>query len=67
MAQTAATAGPVEGVERPRTRERKMRQLGIPAPEAHQRADTRKGYWRIARSWALHCTLPNAYWDQQGC
>jgi RNA-directed DNA polymerase len=52
--------------KRPRTRERKMRQLGIPAPEAHQWANTRKGYWRIARSWVLHRTLPNAYWDQQG-
>ena len=52
--------------KRPRTRERKMRQLGIPAPEAHQWANTRKGYWRISRSWPLHRTLPNAYWTEQG-
>ena len=52
--------------KRPRTRERKMRQLGIPAPEAHQWANTRKGYWRISRSWILHRTLPNAYWTNQG-
>jgi hypothetical protein len=43
-----------------------MRQLGIPAPEAHQWANTRKGYWRISRSWPLHRTLPNAYWTNQG-
>jgi RNA-directed DNA polymerase len=52
--------------KRPPARERKMRQLGISAREAHEWANTRKGYWRISGSWILQRTLPNAYWVNHG-
>jgi RNA-directed DNA polymerase len=52
--------------KRPRTRERKLKQLGIPTREAREWASSRKGYWRISGSPILSRALPNAYWKRQG-
>ena len=52
--------------KRPRTRERKLKKLGIPTREAREWASSRKGYWRISGSPILSRALPNAYWKRQG-
>jgi RNA-directed DNA polymerase len=52
--------------KRPRTRERKLRTLGIPKREAREWSYSRKGYWRISGSPVLSRALPNAYWAAQG-
>jgi group II intron reverse transcriptase/maturase len=51
---------------RVRTKRRNLCALGIPERQAHQWANTRKGTWRIAGSWILSRTLPNAYWADLG-
>jgi 5-methylcytosine-specific restriction endonuclease McrA len=38
----------------------------IPQEQAWQWANTRKGYWRIARSLILHCALPDKYLTSLG-
>jgi RNA-directed DNA polymerase len=52
--------------KRPRTRERKLKTLGIPKREAREWSYSRKGYWRISGSPVLSRALPNAYWVRQG-
>jgi group II intron reverse transcriptase/maturase len=52
--------------KRPKTRRRNLRALGIPEQKAHEWANSRKGYWRIAGSAPLQRALPNAYWANQG-
>jgi len=52
--------------KRYRTRRRNLRALGIPEREAREWAASRKGYWRLARSWVLSRALPNAYWTELG-
>jgi group II intron reverse transcriptase/maturase len=49
-----------------RTRRRNLRALGVPERDARRWATSRKGYWRIARSWILSTALPNAYWTDLG-
>lgn len=48
------------------TRRRNLRAMGIPEREAGGWAASRKGYWRVARSWVLARALPNAYWRELG-
>jgi RNA-directed DNA polymerase len=52
--------------KRYRTRRRNLRALGIPERSAREWAGSRKGYWRLARSWVLSRALPNAYWAELG-
>lgn len=52
--------------KRVRTKRRNLRALGIPEEKAHEWANTRKGYWRIAGSAPLQRALPNAYWHDLG-
>jgi RNA-directed DNA polymerase len=52
--------------KRYRTRRRNLRALGLPEREAREWAGSRKGYWRLARSWVLSRALPNAYWTELG-
>jgi hypothetical protein len=40
--------------------------MGIPEREAREWGTSRKGYWRVARSWVLARALPNAYWRELG-
>jgi group II intron reverse transcriptase/maturase len=47
-------------------RKRNLQALGIPERSAREWAGSRKGYWRLARSWVLSRSLTNAYWRQQG-
>jgi RNA-directed DNA polymerase len=49
-----------------RTKHRNLVATGIPDGKAYEWADSRRGYWRIARSWVLTRSLTNAYWRQQG-
>ncbi len=44
-----------------RTRHDNLVQLGIENSKAWEHANTRKGYWRIAGSPVLNCTLTNEY------
>jgi RNA-directed DNA polymerase len=48
------------------TRRRNLRALGIPERSAREWAGSRKGYWRIARSWVLSRSLTDAYWRELG-
>jgi RNA-directed DNA polymerase len=48
------------------TKKRNLRALGIPEQSAREWAGSRKGYWRIARSWVLSRSLTDAYWREQG-
>lgn len=50
----------------PKTRKRKLIGLGVPKWKAHEWANTRKGYWRIAESPILSKTLNNSYWSRLG-
>jgi RNA-directed DNA polymerase len=52
--------------KRYRTRQRNLRALGIPERSAREWAGSRKGYWRLARSWVLSRSLTDAYWREQG-
>jgi RNA-directed DNA polymerase len=52
--------------KRVRAKRRNLRVLGIPEEKAHEWANTRKGYWRIAGSAPLQRALPNAYWRDLG-
>ncbi|XJZ26643.1 group II intron reverse transcriptase/maturase [Bacillota bacterium Lsc_1132] len=49
----------------PRTRVRNLKKLGA-GDKAYEWGNSRKGYWRIAKSPILHKTLGNAYWRDQG-
>jgi RNA-directed DNA polymerase len=52
--------------KRCQTRRRNLRALGIPERFAREWAGSRKGYWRLARSWVLSRSLTDAYWREQG-
>ncbi|WP_193518584.1 group II intron reverse transcriptase/maturase [Nocardiopsis kunsanensis] len=52
--------------KRPATRRTMLRKLGIPDFKAREWSSSGKGYWRIANSWILARSLPNAYWDDLG-
>jgi RNA-directed DNA polymerase len=52
--------------KRYRTRRRNLRALGIPERSAREWAGSRKGYWRLARTWVLSRSLTDAYWREQG-
>jgi group II intron reverse transcriptase/maturase len=49
-----------------RTRWENLMKLGIDREQACQWANTRKGYWRTARSWILSTVLTNHYLEAQG-
>jgi len=49
----------------PRTRKANLRKLGA-KEKAHEWGNSRKGFWRIAKSPILHKTLGIAYWRSQG-
>ena len=52
--------------KRYQTRRRNLRALGIPERPAREWAGSRKGYWRLARSWVLSRSLNDAYWRELG-
>ncbi len=52
--------------KRPATRRRNLIARGIPAWQAHQWANSRRGYWRLAGSPPLARALPNRYWTDLG-
>jgi RNA-directed DNA polymerase len=52
--------------KRPAARRRNLIALGIPAWQAHQWANSRRGYWRLSGSAPLHRALPNRYWADLG-
>ncbi len=45
--------------KKPKTRVKNLRKLGIPAEQAYQWGNSRKGYWRIAGSQVLNCSITN--------
>jgi RNA-directed DNA polymerase len=45
---------------------RNLKTLGIQSEQAREWAGSRKGYWRLSRSWVLSCSLTDAYWRDQG-
>ena len=61
MAQKAAEAGPLEGVEALPHQAAQPARARHPEREAREWAGSRKGYWRIAGSAPLQRALPNAY------
>ena len=42
-----------------RTKVANLRKLGIPADKAYQLGNSRRGYWRIASSPVLKCSITN--------
>ena len=52
--------------KRVRTRDHKLRGLGLPENVAGHMANTGKGPWRIAASPVLQQGLSNAYWKERG-
>ncbi|MEX2053380.1 MAG: group II intron reverse transcriptase/maturase, partial [Candidatus Paceibacterota bacterium] len=52
--------------KKPRTKIKRLISLGIPKDKAYEWGNTRKGYWRIARSPILQRTLDNHYWESNG-
>lgn len=52
--------------KKPKTKIRKLIQLGVPQWKAYEWGNTRKSYWRISKSPILHRTLGNSYWRNQG-
>lgn len=52
--------------KRPATRQVVLRRLGIPGFKAREWSSSSQGCWRIANSWILSRSLPNAYWDGLG-
>ena len=45
--------------KKPRTKVANLRKLGIPADKAYQWGNSRRGYWRIAGSPVLKCSITN--------
>ena len=45
--------------KKPKTKVNNLRKLGIPADQAYQWGNTRLGYWRIAGSPVLKCSITN--------
>ncbi len=52
--------------KQPKTRVRQLISMGIPKGKADEWSNTRRKYWRIAKSPILHQTLDLAYWQDQG-
>lgn len=50
----------------PRTKVTKLISLGVPKQKAYEWGNSRKKYWRIARSPILHRALDNHYWSSIG-
>lgn len=50
----------------PKTRRKKLQSLGIHKQTAYEWSNSRKQYWRIARSPILERTLNNSYWECLG-
>ncbi len=50
----------------PRTRIRKLKQLGIRPEEAYSHGNSRKGPWRMAKSLAISMAMPNEWLDDLG-
>jgi RNA-directed DNA polymerase len=50
----------------PKTKVRKLIELGVPEWKAYEWGNTRKAYWRISKSPILHKTLGKAYWLSLG-
>jgi group II intron reverse transcriptase/maturase len=50
----------------PKTKVRKLISFGISPHKAYQWGNSRKAYWRIAKSPILHKTLGTAYWASLG-
>ena len=49
-----------------RTKMRNLIKLGVDKAKAYQHANTRKGYWRIANSPILKCTITNSKLNKRG-
>lgn len=52
--------------KRPRTRARRLLELGVPADDAYRWGFSGKGCWRLAGSLPLQIALPNQYWADLG-
>ena len=52
--------------KRVRTKWRNLQRHGIPRRKAWEWANSRKGSWRVARSYILAQALPNAHWSELG-
>lgn len=50
----------------PKTKVKRLISLGMPKDKAFEWGNTRKGYWRIARSPILSRALNNLYWESNG-
>jgi RNA-directed DNA polymerase len=50
----------------PKTKVKRLLSLGISKDKAFEWGNTRKGYWRIARSPILQRALDNHYWESSG-
>src|SRR5215207_10929377 len=48
------------------TKQRNLTRLGITKPKAWEYANTRKGYWHIAKSWILSTTVTNMRLKESG-
>lgn len=48
------------------TKQRNLIMLGVPKPKAWEYANTRKGYWHIAKSWILSTTVTNMRLKEAG-
>ncbi|WP_236341317.1 group II intron reverse transcriptase/maturase, partial [Paenibacillus plantiphilus] len=52
--------------KKPRTKVQNLRKLGVPGGKAYQWGNTRLGYWRIAGSAVLQCSVTNEKLAQAG-
>ena len=52
--------------KKPRTKVANLRKLGIPADKAYQWGNSRLGYWRIAGSPVLECSITNERLEAAG-
>ena len=52
--------------KKPQTKYRNLVQLGSPPNKSWEWANSRKGYWRVAKSPILHRNLDNSYWSHRG-
>lgn len=52
--------------KKPKTKVRKLVGFGIPKEKAYEWGNSRKKYWRVAKSPILQRTLSNSYWSLKG-
>lgn len=52
--------------KRPRSRVRRLLELGVPAADAYRWGYSGKGCWRMAGAIPLDIALPNRYWEELG-